>query len=52
MDVNRLFPRLTVSTLVILRLTFYFSSYFVLSVSPVNPTRTCVSRNPSVSLLC
>ena len=32
---NTLFPRLTISTLITLRLTFYFSAYFVLSVSPL-----------------
>ena len=33
--VNNLFPRLTTSTLVTLRLAYYFVSYFVLSVSPL-----------------
>lgn len=32
---NTLFPRLTISTLITLRLTFYFCSYFLLSVSPL-----------------
>jgi len=33
MEMNKFFPRLTTPTYITLRLAFYFSSYFILSVS-------------------
>ena len=39
---NNLFPRMTVPTLITLRLAFYFCTYFLLSVSPLSWHHTVV----------